>query len=199
MRRSTRRWGLPPSIPFPGPEAVIHAPNLKRTQIFILKAFQSRINQGEGQARPQAKHQLWNVLAADGEASQGQRRWQAREEASPMVPNVATLSPRSSRLFSLFSCLLAHPKTRSPPPHPSLESSTGPTSPRSESSGLPSAYPSPLIRPGGLRPGEGQGPGGPLGGTQKGSHGLWQQPPDWSPGIRLVPRGDSWPRDAARM
>lgn len=58
VREGTRRWGLLLPIPFPGPEAVIHAPNLKRTQIFIFffKALQSRRNQGRrpGQTTSQA-------------------------------------------------------------------------------------------------------------------------------------------------
>lgn len=110
-----------PSIPFPDPEAVIHAPNLKRTQTLILKAFQSRRNQPEGQARPQAKHQLWNVLAVDGEASQGQTCWQARQEAPLVVPNGSEWSPRWSLLFPLFSlwiCLPLSASSNLPPPPP---------------------------------------------------------------------------------
>lgn len=91
VREGTRRWGLLLPIPFPGPEAVIHAPNLKRTQIFIffLKPFRAEETKEEGQARPQAKRQLWNVLAADGEASQGQRCWQARQGAPATVANAS--------------------------------------------------------------------------------------------------------------
>lgn len=83
---------------------MIHAPNLKRTRILILKAFQSRKNQGEGQARPQAKRQLWNVLAADSEASQGQTlAGSARgpSECPERVKIVPEIVPAPSSLVSV--------------------------------------------------------------------------------------------------
>ena len=102
-RKHSWRGASCASIPFPDPEAVIHAPNLTRTQTLILKAFQGRRNQPEGQTRPQAKHQLWNVLAVDGEASQGRHAGSLGKRAPSGLPEwVRMATEMVPALLSLF-------------------------------------------------------------------------------------------------
>lgn len=108
-----------------------------------------------------------------------------------------------SFLFSACWCLRSSSSSNSlSPATPQPGSSQVPHHPCRESSGLPSAYPSLLARPGGLGTRGRAGVRRLLRDPQKGSNGPWQQPPNWSPSLcpcplRPLPRRRQ--RGAARM